>query len=454
MSQFSLNQALLFLAGAVRAPLAAVSRRLAPRAVAALRDRRGATAALFAVSGTALIAAAGLATEGSGYYLSTRDAQNSADVAAMAAASAYQFRGRSAAMGAASEVSVRNGLNAAMVTVRNPPTTGSLTGNANAFEVVIAKPYRFNLARPFVTGGQLQVNARAVSVLQATTPACILSLTGPLTIQSSSSFQAPGCAIGSNAAGASVSIPPSNSSVVARAVMSLGTCSGCSNSRWSFAEGYQEHAPPLSNPYASLDTKPYTTATGASCLNTSQLNATGPIAPTGTNKAYCASVNVSNASALTFTPGTYVFQNASLTVGSISSFTCNGCTFIFRGTSPGNLSISHMSTANLTAPASNSSDADYNGILFHRGPGGAMGSSRAPNLDLESVSTFNLTGGIYFPGSYVRIGSVSSSSSANCLSLVAGTVDIGNLSSFSFDVSGCPNYGTNVPAARMARLVE
>ncbi|WP_158537222.1 pilus assembly protein TadG-related protein [Humitalea rosea] len=433
---------------------AALARRLPPRAVAALRSRRGATAALFAVSGTALIAMAGLATEGSGYYLASRDAQNSADVAAMAAASAYQFRGRPAALGAASEVSVRNGLNAAMVTVRNPPTTGSLVGNSNAFEVLIAKPYHFNLARPFVTNGQLQVNARAVSVLQATTPACILSLTGPLTIQNSSSFQAPGCAIGSNAAGASVSIPQSNSTVVARAVMSLGTCSGCSNTRWSFTEGYQEHAPPLTNPYASLDTKPYTTATGASCLNTAQLNVNGPIAPTGTNKAYCGPVNVSNTSAVTFTPGTYVFQNASLTVGSITSFTCNGCTFIFRGTSPGNLSISNMSTANLTAPSSNSSDADYNGILFHRTTGGTMGTSGAPNLNLQSVSTFNLAGGIYFPGSYVRIGNVSSSSTANCLALVAGTVDIGNLSSFRFDVSGCHNYGTNIPAARIARLVE
>jgi hypothetical protein len=165
-------------------------------------------------------------------------------------------------------------------------------------------------------------------------------------------------------------------------------------------------------------------------------------------------VTINSASTVNLTPGTYVFQNASLTVGSISSFSCTGCTFIFRGATPGNLSITNTSSATLSAPAANADDAEYDGILFQRGPGGAMGTSSAPNLNLQSVASFNLTGGIYFPGSYVRIGSVSSSSSTNCLALVGGTIEISSLSSFRFDVSNCPTYRTGVPAARLARLVE
>ena len=425
-----------------------------PKLGAALRCRRGATAVVFAVAGTVLIGMAGLATEGSALFLAERDTQDGADAAAMAAASAYQFRGRSAALHAAVEVAGRNGFDQAMVTVKNPPDAGGLAGAANAFEVLIEKRFHFTLSRIFTGDRTAAVTGRAVAVLQSTTPACILTLAGSLTIRNSSAFQAPGCAVGSNAPGVSVVIPESNSSVVARAVMSLGTCNGCTNSRWDFAEGYQEHAPPLTNPYAALDAKSYVTATGAACLNTTALAAKGPIAPTGANKAYCASVTVSNTSAVTFTPGTYVFQNASLTIGSISSFACEGCTFIFRGTNPGNLSITNTSTANITAPQSNSDDADYNGIMFYRAPGGAAGSSGAPNLNLQSVSTFNLAGGIYFPDSYVRIGNVSSSSSAECLSLVAGTIEIGSLSRFSFDVAGCPTYGTAVASARIARLVE
>jgi len=435
--------------------LRAAWRRLLPaRARTVLGSRRGGVAVLAAVSGTLLIGVVGLATEGSLVYLTSRNARNGADAAAMAAASAYQIRGRAAALGAATEVAGRNGFAAASVTVNNPPAAGSLVGNAAAFEVVIRRQVPVTLSRAIGSPASVPVSARAVAVLRSTTPACIVALTGTLTISNSSTFDAAGCAVGSNAGGASVQIPQSNSTVKARAVMSAGTCNGCSNTRWSFTEGYQEQAPPLSNPYAALDTKPYVTATGASCLNTAPLSSQGPIQPTGTSRAYCASVTISNTSAVTLSPGTYVFQNASLTVGSISSFACAGCTFIFRGTSPGNLSISNTSSVTLSAPASNASDPDYDGILFHRGTGGAMGSSSSPNLNLQSVSSFNLAGGIYFPGSYVRIGNVSSAGSTNCLALVGGTIEIGNLSSFRFDVSNCANYRTGVPSARIVRLAE
>lgn len=431
---------------AAQAPLrwAAVRRQL--------RSQRGATAALVAVSLMMLVGFAGLATEGGLLYLTSRNAQNGADSAAMAAASAYQFRGRTAALGAASEVALRNGFTGAVV--NNPPLAGAMAGNANAFEVVLDRAVPMILSRSLHGKASMPVSARAVSLLVGATPACIVALTGTLTIQNSSTFDARDCAIGSNAPGASVQIPQSNSTVRARAVTAVGTCNGCSNARWSFSEGYQNHAPPLDNPYAPLDTKPYTLASGASCLNTTTLNARGPIAPTGTTRAYCASVTVSNTSAVVFSPGTYVFQNASLTIGSISSFACSGCTFIFRGSSPGNLSITNTSAVNLSAPATNGDDADYDGVLFHRATGGAMGSNGSPNLNLQSVSSFNLAGGIYFPGSYIRIGNVSSSSSNNCLALVGGTIEISSLSSFRFDVSNCASYGTAVPATRVARLVE
>lgn len=438
-----------------QARLRAAWRRLLPvRPGAVLASRRGGVAVLFAASGTLLVGAVGLATEGSLIYLTSRNARNGADAAAMAAASAYQFRGRAAALGAATEVAGRNGFAAALVTVNNPPATGTLAGNTAAFEVTIHKQVPVTLSRAIGSPASVPVSARAVAVLRSTTPACIVALTGSLTVQNSSTFDAAGCAVGSNGAGASVQIPQSNSTVKARAVMAAGTCTGCSNTRWSFTEGYQEHAAPLSNPYEPLDTKPYVTATGASCLNTTPISVQGPIQPTGTGKAYCASVTIANWGAVTLSPGTYVFQNASLSVGRIASLACAGCTFIFRGASPGNLSISNTSTVTLSAPATNGSDADYNGVLFHRATGGAMGSSGAPNLNLQSVSSFNLAGGIYFPGSYVRIGNVSSAGSTNCLALVGGTIEIGNLSSFRFDTSNCASYGTAVPAARIVRLGE
>jgi hypothetical protein len=397
---------------------------------------------------------AALAMEGGDIYLNRLNAQTSADAAAMAAASAYQYRGRSAALAAATEVAGRNGFIAAMVTVNNPPASGSAMGNTNAFEVLINKAVPVSLSWAFLGSASAMASRRSVASLQPNARACILALTGSVTVQNSSSFNAINCYVGSNLPGVGVNIPQSNSSVVALGIAVVGTCSGCNNVRWSFAQGYQEHSPPLSNPYAFLDSKAHPTISGASCLNTTPLNANGPIQPSGTTKAYCASVTVSNTSAVTFSPGTYVFQNASLTIGSISSFACAGCSFIFLGSNPGTLSISNTSTVTISAPTVNSSDADYDGVLFHRLGPTATGSSGAPTLNLQNVSAFTLSGGIYFPNAYIKFGNVSSTANTGCVALVGGTIEIGSLSSYHFDVSTCASHGTLVPGTQTARLVE
>jgi len=422
--------------------------------VATLRDHRGAAAVLFAVTATVLLGMAGLATEGGLWYLTLRNAQTAADAAAIAAASAYQYRGRAAAMAAATEVAERNGFSPGMVTVNSPPASGSAAGSSYAFEVLISKPVDVVLSRMFLGRDSMTVSSRAVAMLHGRSKACVLALGGTVTIQNSSSFNAAGCVVGSNKPGVSVNIPQSNSSVTAQAVVTVGTCTGCNNSRWRFSQGYQEHSPPLSNPYDKLDSKPQPTISGAGCLNSTPLNARGPIQPTGTLKAYCAPVTVSNTSSVTFAPGTYVFQNASLTIGSISSFTCNGCTFIFTGSNPGTLSISNTSAVTITAPPTNNDDSDYDGIIFYRVAAGDTGSSQNPTLNLQSASSFNLAGGIYFPQAYVKIGNVSSTATTGCLAVVGGTIEIGSLSSYQFDISDCGNYRTPVPTTQVARLVE
>lgn len=420
------------------------------RARATLRSRSGATAAAIAVSGSILLGMAGLAAEGTLLLLTRRDAQNGADLAAMAAASAYQFRGRSAALAAASEIGVRNGYAASAITVRNPPESGAMAGNSNAFEVRISGQVPITLGRAFTDRDHGTVAARAVALLHGTTPACLLALTGGVTIQNSSSFEAVGCAVGSNTPGVSVTIPQSNSSVRARAVVAFGTCNGCNNTRWTLAEGYQEHAAPLSNPYERLDNKPVP----LNCITDPRTKSSDPLPPTGVTRAYCyRDIEAGNGPPVIFQPGTYMFNNVALRVGGTASFTCNGCTFIFTGSSPRNFDLSRMPSITLSAPATNNDDSDYDGVVIHRGRG-AAGNARSPNLTMESSASFNITGGIYAPDSYVRIGSISSNTTTSCLALVGGTVEISSLSSFRFNTSGCTDLRTPVPMARVARLVE
>ena len=189
-----------------------------PRIQSAAQGRRGATAALVAVSASVLLGMAALAMEGGDIYLNRLNAQTSADAAAMAAASAYQYRGRSAALAAAVEVAGRNGFTAAMVTVNNPPTSGSATGNTNAFEVLINKPVPVSLSTAFLGAASVMASRRSVAGLQLNSRACILATSGSVTVQNSSSFNAANCYVGSNLPGVGVNIPQSNNQVVAQGI--------------------------------------------------------------------------------------------------------------------------------------------------------------------------------------------------------------------------------------------
>ncbi|GGC50783.1 hypothetical protein GCM10011504_31510 [Siccirubricoccus deserti] len=405
---------------------------------------------MFAVIATVLVCSAALATEGGLLYLTRRNAQSGADAAAIAAASAYQYRGREAALAAATEVARRNGFTDG-VTVNNPPSAGVAAGNDFAFEVQISKSIPLPLSSLMTRRTTTVVASRAVALLFGRVPACVVALTGSVTIKNGGSFEAPGCAVASNAPGASVNIG-SLSSVTTPMVTAMGTCNGCTDKRYSIGE-IREHAPPVSNPYAYLDNMARPTVSGASCL-TAPPDTKVPIAPTGPNRAYCSSVTLSIGDGMTLSPGIYVFQNGSLTIGNGSGFNCAGCTFVFTGTSPGSLSISSTSKVTMSAPTS-ATDPDYAGVLFYRVPSATpSGSSDDPTLHLHSVATFDLRGGIYFPRAYAKINSLSSTATTGCLALVAGTVEISSVAKYRFDVSDCPNYSTAVPTTRAARLVE
>ncbi|MFO1036218.1 MAG: pilus assembly protein TadG-related protein [Geminicoccaceae bacterium] len=431
----------------------ALARRILP---AALRcDRRGATALIFAVSAMAFFGLVGLGTEAGTWYLARRSAQNAADAAALAGAVAIQQSNDIAAT--AADLATQNGFTtggSTTVTVRHPPTTGTHIGNQSAVEVEVAQVQPRYLSALFLTTSPT-VSARAVGMLQNRSVACLVALSGSVTIQNSSSFNAASCAVASNAnMTAAINIPQSNSSVTADKMIAAGTCSGCNRAIVHLTKGYEEYATPVTNVYSYLDAKAAPSV--STCINTAPLTVNGALTPytTSNRRAYCANVTVSNTSAVTFPSGTYVFRNGSLTIGSIASFACSSCTFLFIGNTPGTLSISNTSTVNITAPSTNSIDSDYNGIIFYRQASGTTGSSSSPTLNLQSVSSFNLAGGIYFPQAYVKMGNVSSVSNLNCLPVIGGTIEIGSLSSYRFDVSNCSAYGTKLPYQQVARLVE
>lgn len=450
------------------------------------RDRRGATAVLFAVSGTALLGAVAMFTDGGLLYLTQRRVQSAADAAAIAAASAAESRSRDAALAAASEVASLNGFASStgtQVVARNPPSRGPFQNDPSAYEVTITRQQPMSLAAALFGIGDKEVVGQAVAVLKGRMQVCLLALNGNVTVQSYGNFEARGCAIGANATGSrSVQIAHAGS-FAAQGVLTAGNCEGCTNPNVKLTEGYQEQAPPISNPYSRLDKlvppdPPCTTSAVKTFNATTRMPRYEQSRTAFCNGAYA----VGNDGAIVLDAGTYVFRNASLSFGGTPEVRCNGCTFIMIGTGsgtaasftvanlnrflcdncsivllgsrPGQVKFSSVSTVRLTAPVNNAYDPALNGMIISRANAGPSGSSSSPTLELANLNSIDVLGGVYAPNAYTRISNMTAPNPSTCLPIVTGSLEISQLNNFPFDVSGCPARNTAVPQVTVPRLVE
>jgi Flp pilus assembly protein TadG len=434
------------------------------------RDNKGVSSVVFAMSATALLGMAALATDGGLLYLARQRMQSAADAAAIAAASAQQYRTRQQALDAAREVAGLNSFteDTSTVLVASPPSRGAFTTTSTAVEVILRHKQPVFLMPVFIGNDGAIVEARAVALLRTTTEVCFLALRGKVLLQNSSSITFQDCSIGSNSAvTGAVTIPQSNSAITAYSVVTPGTCAGCESTLPSsyyhymtLPGGYQEGADKIANPYADLDAS---IPPGESCTTDKQISFQGTMKPfSATGKVYCGTgsqttYRVENTGSVSFASGTYIFRNASLSVSSIASFSCTGCTFIFIGDTPGTFSITNTSKATLSAPAVNTYNSVYNGMLIYRradASGAIKGSSSSPTLNLQSVGSFDLSGGIYLPNAYAKFSNTSGVSSKNCLAIVAGSLEVSSLSTVRIDTSGCPDNNVPVAAVKVPRLVE
>jgi hypothetical protein len=127
---------------------------------------------------------------------------------------------------------------------------------------------------------------------------------------------------------------------------------------------------------------------------------------------------------LNFNPGTYFFYNAAISFGGqVSCPTCSsaagtGVTLVLLGDS--SLSISSGAVVNLSAPATNTTSSDLNGVLI---------DDQAPNKSKNAVTvngggTVELDGAMYFPNVDVSWGGTTSSTNTTCAEVIANTLTI------------------------------
>lgn len=427
---------------------------------AALRDRRGTVAALFAVGGTVLIGMLAFGAEVGVWQLQARASQSAADLAALSGALALE-RGTDVAA-VATDVARRNGFASGddsgrtTVTVVSPPTSGAYAGRSDAVEVVVRQAQTLGMAR-VALGAAPVVQARAVALNAIEVSACVLALDGGLSLGGNSTTNAPRCALAANSVSRGINVF-GNARVRASDLITTGPCSGCTNgdvwtsdARTARPSIVAHRANPVADPYAPLQRwTPAPPSCRASPVQFTRRSAT----ISASEGAICSNLSVSPNETLTLNPGIYYFNNASFDIrGTVSGA---GVTIVMTGNAAtvGTIHINAQSSVMLNAPATSLIPGvpEGKGVAIYRD---ARAANNGPQNEvrLNGGAGMRLTGAIYLPTSDVQVNGNSGASYSSCMPIVGYALSFSGNADTYVDVSEC-DMVTAVPQLRVARLVE
>ena len=473
---------------------------------AVVRDRRGITAMTFAVMAFVLLGFVALSTEVAGWIFLKTTAQAAADGAAVAATLA--LNAGTDPLAAAQDAVSRNGFDPGTVTIAsstqpNPTANPPVLAQARAVVSVSVAPL---IAGLFTGSNAIAINAGATAGMQPLNPggtACVLSLTGDLTISAPQS-EFGTCSYVSDA-GDATAINVSGDQVNVYAFVTAGECANCPapNSNYT-TRPVATYQPVVGDPYAaSLTSVALPTESNVTCMPDpfsgsspyTLVPATGiPGSPTYPplsvgHYAYCnsggslLSLTAPPNSTVVLWPGVYLFIDAMLAISANVTVQCSidgsttpssdciqvptGVTLIFTGhaanfsSSALSLKIDPGATVNLGPPAASDIPSDIPipanfGMVIWRDRALPGGTTASPAADIEASdasanSSYGLNGLLYFPYAAVTFGANSQTAGQGCTTLVAGTITLANQPSLFSD---CAGYGYVTPQVLTVRITQ
>ncbi len=389
------------------------------------RDKRGSVAIMTAMLGVILIGFAALAVDVSIWEGNAATMQGAADQAALAASlamSAGNAVAQKEAKGVAAVHGFLNGTGGVVVTVNIPPVAGSYVSNANAIEVVITQSQTMFLSGVLLKSPPV-TSVRAVAVPAPATCILLLAPTGPgITSTGAVDVGAPTCNIAVNSVGA-CDVATIGLSSFTGFDISLGEQSqaGCTLglSQIVATHKLQLGAAPALDPYSSR-TIPRPSTSCQTVFNPLQLQI--DLYP-GT---YC-SVTLWGTQSLRLNPGPYIFDGGGLNALGINQITGTNVSLVFTssGSTYGGISLAGASAMNLT-PMTYGNTA---GIAVWLDKAGAQ------SMTLAGVTSLNVTGAFYAPGSNISWLGVGNSP---CTQLIAYSVSFIGAATFNHN---CSNLG-------------
>jgi Predicted membrane protein (DUF2134). len=401
------------------------------------RDRRGVV--LIAVTGLifVLLAFAGLGFDVGYMQWSRRRAQTAADAAAVSGAWAVQMGGAVTTEGkAASAVNgFTDGASGVTVTIHNPPSSGSYTGNSTAVEALVSQdpPSYFMRVLGYNT---LPVRARAVA-MQGLGGACVYALNP--TASSALKFAGNvtvnlGCGVIDDSAASAATKVSGNTIINMTNGASIGTVGGNSldgGAAVSPSTAISSGVIPAADPLSTLPMP--TPSLGTPCFDGTSM-ITGPCTSNGTLASgsyspgvYCGGITIGSGINVNFSPGLYIIAGGSglrMTAGTV---TANGVTFYITDASgwpcsglngsaanAGSVSVNSQANLTLTAPT----DGTYAGMALFENRN--LTANKSSDATINGGAGLTIDGAIYFPNSNLSFAGTSDSN--GYLMLIAQTV--------------------------------
>jgi Putative Flp pilus-assembly TadE/G-like len=430
--------------------------------IRSLRDNRGATAVMVAITLPVLIGFETLGVETGLWYMIKRQNQSAADAAAIAAV--YEIiAGRTDVAGeltpVASAAAAHNGYTGTAPQLVYPYSNGIV---ANGVAVVLQRSQKVFGSNflPDVT-----IASRAVAVLSVLGDVCVLALSATGTgveVDSASHLEALGCAVAANSTSENaINIRNHSGALSAATLVTPGEISlqgsaidpGSPPSQFSPTPRMLIGATSIPDPYANTLTHAFLSsqipATRAA-INSWQTGTT-----TVVPGHYSGGMSVGTNASVDLLPGVYYVTEGDFSIASGARATCttcgggNGVTIVLTSANAaavGNVQIASGATVTLRSP----NCGTFSGLLFIQDPLAIPTGGNTPDSVLAGGSTMNLTGLLYFPTTEVRFGG---DPGETCTLLIASRVGIDRAAGFA--ASGCVGAGlSGVPPIYTAALVQ
>lgn len=385
------------------------------------------------------------------WYLAKRQAQQQADVSALAAARAKagginDFTTLSAV---ATRDAVRNGfvnVSPNAVVIGNPPTSGAFTGISNTVQATVTVRVPLTFSKYFMGSTNISVTARAVAgtetISSGGTSGCVMALdssaSNAIHLNGNVSANLAGCTIVSNSNNSSAVKFNGNVNVSANSIYTRGGVQQNGNVTVTLTSPQQTNqSSATTDPHAGSSIPAFGTCnhTGYSLSGNGTTNMTAGV--------YCGGISIAGNRTVNMAPGTYYINKGNFSMSANASLSCstctgtNGVTIVLTsddGTGIGSMSVSGNAVIDLKAPSGTSDP--FRGYVVYQDRRATTGNG----FSLTGNGNMRLTGAIYAPSAAINFsGNASLPSGRKCVQLIGRTVQFsGNA---NLDVSECSNYG-------------